>query len=118
FGPYDHVLESVGGAVLSNVLGMLNPFASVICYGTSAGGPLTSDSAAFLRSRATVRGLAVFTEMLREGAGVGLARLANLVSAGILKPHIALQESWTDIAAVADKLVEREFPGKAVLLVD
>lgn len=118
FGPYDHVLESVGGAVLASVLTMLAPDARVICYGTSAGGPMSVDPAVFLRARATVKGLQVFNEIQKQGANVGLARLAGLVSKGALNPHIAIQESWSEIGVVAQKLIDRSFPGKAVLTVD
>ena len=117
FGPFDHVLESVGGQVLGNVLTMMAPFGSVICYGTAAGGPLSVDSAVVLRTRVTVKGLGVFVEMQKEGANVGLARLAGLVAAGTLKPHIAIQEPWTEIGPVAQQLLDRSFPGKAVLSV-
>ena len=53
------MLESVGGQVLANVLGMVAPFGMVVSYGTSAGGPVTFDSTAVLRSRLTLTGLAV-----------------------------------------------------------
>jgi NADPH:quinone reductase-like Zn-dependent oxidoreductase len=117
FGPYNHVLESVGGEVLSKVVTMLAPFASVVCYGTTAGGQLSFDASAVMRARATVRGLGVFVEIQREGAGVGLARLAGMLANGTLKPHIPIQEPWTEIGSVAQQLLDRSFPGKAVLTV-
>ncbi len=117
-GPYNLVLESVGGQVLGNVLGMVAPAGSVVCYGVSAGGPASIDSNVFLRTRMTVSGLAVFTEINREGAGVGLARLARMVANGTLKPLIAIETPWTQIGEVAQQLLDREYPGKAVLLVE
>jgi NADPH:quinone reductase-like Zn-dependent oxidoreductase len=48
---------------------------------------------------------------------VGLSRLVGMVSAGTLKPHIAIEAPWTDIGKVALQLMERSYPGKAVLTV-
>jgi NADPH:quinone reductase-like Zn-dependent oxidoreductase len=115
FGPYNHVLESVGGKVLSKVLTMLAPFGSVVSYGTSAGSTISLDASAMMRARGALKGLGVFVEMQKEGAGVGLARLAALLADGRLKPHIAIQEPWTKIGVVAQQLLDREYPGKAVL---
>jgi NADPH2:quinone reductase len=118
FGPYNHILESVAGEVLANAMTMLAPGGHIVVYGVSAAGPLTVDSTVFLRSRMTLSGLAVFTELHKETAGVGLARLVGMVSAGTLKPHIAIEAPWTDIGNVALQLIERSYPGKAVLTVD
>jgi NADPH:quinone reductase len=49
---------------------------------------------------------------------VSLRRLAELVAAGQLSPHISLERPWTEIAQVAQDLMARRFPGKAVLTVD
>jgi len=46
---------------------------------------------------------------------VGLRRLADLVAAGQLTPHVSLERPWTEIARVAQDLMARRFPGKAVL---
>ncbi|HLF78471.1 MAG TPA: zinc-binding dehydrogenase [Dehalococcoidia bacterium] len=117
-GPYNHILESVGGQVLANSISMLAPSGHCVVYGVSGGGPMTMDSAVFLRSRGHVSGLAVFTEIARETASVGLARLARMVGEGTLKPLIAVEAPWTEIGNVAQQLLDRSYPGKAVLTVD
>jgi NADPH:quinone reductase-like Zn-dependent oxidoreductase len=117
FGPYNHVLESVAGQVLGNVFTMMAPGGHIVVYGVSGGGPLTVDSTFFLRSRLTVTGLAVFSELHKETAGVGLTRLAGMCAAGTLKPHIAITAPWTEIGSVAQQLLDRSYPGKAVLTV-
>jgi NADPH:quinone reductase-like Zn-dependent oxidoreductase len=114
-GPFNLVLESVGGQVLGNALGMMAPSGVMVCYGVSGGGPASFDSALFLRTRMTVMGLAVFTEMQRETAGAGLARLARLVAEGVLKPLISVEAPWIEIGNVAQQLLDRAYPGKAVL---
>jgi NADPH:quinone reductase-like Zn-dependent oxidoreductase len=118
FGPYNHILESVGGHVLASSITMLAPSGHCVVYGVSAGGPISMDSAVFLRTRGRVSGLAVFTEIARETAAVGLARLARMVGAGTLKPLIAVEANWKDIGNVAQQLLDRAYPGKAVLMVD
>jgi len=50
-----------------------------------------------------------------ERAGVGLALLAGLVAAGTLRPQIAVEAPWQEIGAIARRLLDREFVGKAVL---
>ena len=115
FAPYGVILESVGGPVLANALSMLGPFGHMIVYGVSMGGPMTLDSTAFLRSRGTVSGLAVFTELHKETASVGLSRLANMVAAGAVKPLISVEAPWEQIGDVALALLDRSYPGKAVL---
>jgi NADPH:quinone reductase-like Zn-dependent oxidoreductase len=89
-----------------------------VVYGVSMGGQMTMDSTLFLRTRGTVSGLFVFTELHKETAGVGLARLAKLVDAGVLKPEISLTASWSEAGSVARQLLDRAYPGKAVLRVE
>ncbi len=116
FGPYDLILESVGGAVLATALTMLATRGKCVSYGVSAGAEVTFNAGAFFRAGgATFRSLSVFAEIEREGAGVGLARLARLVAAGKLRPEIAVQAPWTEIGPVAQQLLDRAYPGKAVL---
>lgn len=117
FGPFNHILESVAGQVLASAMTMVAPGGHIVVYGVSAAGPLSVDSTVFLRSRMTISGLAVFTELHKETAGVGLSRLVGMVSAGTLKPHIAIEAPWTEIGSVAQQLIDRSYPGKAVLLV-
>ena len=45
---------------------------------------------------------------------MGLWRLADLVATGRLVPHISVERPWTEIAQVAQDLIARRFPGKAV----
>ena len=117
FAPYGVVLESVGGSVLANAISMLAPFGLMVVYGVSMGGRMELDSTVFLRSRGTVSGLAVFTEMMRETPSVGLGRLAKMVAEGSLKPLISVEAPWEQIGDVTRGLLDRTYPGKAVLTV-
>jgi NADPH:quinone reductase-like Zn-dependent oxidoreductase len=78
---------------------------------------MSVDSSLFLRTRMTVSGLFVFTELHKETAAVGLSRLLAMVDEGSLKPHIAIEAPWTEIGNVAQQLIDRSYPGKAVLTV-
>ncbi len=40
-----------------------------------------------------------------------------MIAAGALKPLIAVEAPWSDIGLVAQQLLDRAYPGKAVLLV-
>ena len=88
-------------------------------------GPYSTDSESsyaipqfFLNGGSTLYGFIIFHELKRRPASEGLARLAHLVAAGALRPHIAVEASWTDIGDVAQQLLDRRFPGKAVLRLD
>ena len=116
-GPYDLTLESVGGAVLASAMSMMAPNGLIVVYGVSMGGPMTVESSIFLRTRGTVSGLFVFTELHKETATVGLARLARLVDDGVVKPQISVTAPWSEVGSVARQLLDRAYPGKAVLQV-
>jgi NADPH:quinone reductase len=72
----------------------------------------------FVGGRATLYGFYLFQELGTEPASLGLRRLADLVAAGRLTPHVSVERPWKDIAQVAQDLMARRYPGKAVLLVD
>ena len=71
----------------------------------------------FVAGRTTLYGLYLFTELMIERASVGLRRLGALVAAGQLAPHVSVERPWTEIGQVAQDLIARRFPGKAVLTV-
>lgn len=116
FGPYRLILEAVGAQVLANVLGMLAPEGVCVSYGSSAGAETTFSIWSLSGAgRASLYGFALWNELRREPAASGLERLANLVATQRLHPHIAVEAPWTEVGAVAQQLLERRIPGKAVL---
>jgi NADPH:quinone reductase-like Zn-dependent oxidoreductase len=116
FGPFHTILESVGGTSLASALRLLAPDGTCVLYGRSGAGEATIDAAHFfLLGGATLYGFIIFHELTRYPAAEGLARLVQLVAAGVLHPRIAVEAPWTDIADVAQQLLDRRFPGKAVL---
>ena len=118
-GPYHVVLESVGGAVLGNVIPMLDTGGTCVTFGVSAAPETTLDIRSFFATGgASLYGFILFHEVLEKPASFGLDRLARLVADGSLRPYVALEESWTEIGGVAERLIGRGFTGKAVLQVD
>ncbi len=57
----------------------------------------------------------LFFEFRREPASLGLRRLVHLVSTGKLIPLLGMEADWHEIGRVAQALLDRQFPGKAVL---
>jgi len=116
---YDVIIESVGGKTLGTALAALQRGGVCVTLGVSASSEVTFDARDFfVTGRSTLYGFYLFTEFVGEPASVGLRRLADLVAAGQLAPHISLERPWKEIAQVAQDLMARRFPGKAVLVVD
>jgi NADPH:quinone reductase-like Zn-dependent oxidoreductase len=116
---YDVVIESVGGRTLGTALAALQRGGVCVTLGVSASAEVTFDTRTFfVTGRSTLYGFYLFTELGSEPASVGLRRLADLVAAGQLAPHVSLERPWKDIGQVAQDLMARRFPGKAVLTVE
>src|SRR5437867_2782721 len=116
---YDLIVESVGGRTLGTALAALQRAGVCVTLGVSASSEVTFDARQFfVAGRTTLYGLYIFTELRSEPAAVGLRRLAELVAAGQLAPHISLERPWAEIGRVAEDLMARRFPGKAVLTLE
>ena len=116
---YDLVIESVGGRTLGTALAALERGGMCVTLGVSASAEVTFDARAFfVGGRATLYGFYLFVEQGNDAAGDGLRRLAELVAAGQLAPHVSLERPWTQIGQVAQDLMARRFPGKAVLTLE
>ena len=50
-----------------------------------------------------------------ESARKGLTRLLDLVQQGKIVTHVPVSANWSDIGDIAERLIRRDFPGKAVL---
>lgn len=115
-GPYDLVIDGVGGAVLGRSLSLLAKDGVCVSYGVSAGSNVTFDARTFFRSgRPVLYGLYLFEEFYQRPAWQGLSRLAAMIAAGTLRPHISREAPWSEIGVVAQELLDRKISGKAVL---
>lgn len=115
-GPFDHILDSVGGRTLTNALALLAPNGTCVNFGISGGGEVTFDLRRFfLLGGATLYGFIIFHEMKRKPVSADLARLSRFIADGRLRPQIEVEAPWTQIGDVARRLMNRSFTGKAVL---
>jgi NADPH:quinone reductase-like Zn-dependent oxidoreductase len=115
-GPYDLIVDSVGSKTLAKALTQLAKGGICVTLGVSAGAEVTFDVGQFFRlGRRSLYGFILFEEFGDDPASDGLARLAGLVAAGQLRPQISVEAPWTEIAGVAQQLLDRRYPGKAVL---
>ena len=119
-GPYDLILESVGGQSMRSASELLAPEGVLVSYGRSSGEDAALDPYWFGgHSGARIEGLLVFTEVERRRLGTPqLDRLLALLAAGRLDAQISRTGSWSDPMPLIDALLERRVDGKAVLLVD
>jgi NADPH:quinone reductase-like Zn-dependent oxidoreductase len=119
FGPFDLILESVGGTALVTALTMLASTGVCVTYGNSSRGTAAIDVSTFYTTdRARLQALFLVKELREVSAGVGLAKLLSLVENRRLTPRIDFEGSWRTVDAVARQLFNREISGKAVLTVD
>ena len=111
------ILDSVGGSALGAALGMLQPNGTCVAFGVSETSTASIESREFFATGGTrLYGLTLFHELMSvERAGIGLSLLAELIAARKLRPRIAVEAQWDEIGAVARRLIDRDFTGKAVL---
>ena len=119
-GPYWLIVDSLGGPALSAALGMLQPGGTCVTLGISDAATTTFESRNFFGTGgARLYGLTLFHELMSvERAGIGLRLLAELIEAKKLRPQVAVEAPWGEIGTVAQRLIDRDFTGKAVLHVE
>jgi NADPH:quinone reductase-like Zn-dependent oxidoreductase len=117
-GPYDLIVDSMGGTLLASLLKSLAPDGLAVAYLASTDATLTFDLHAFLGTGGLrLYGFSIFYELRQSAPRVGLSRLAALVAAGRLRPLIAAEANWSAIDSVSQAMLEGGPPGKTVLLV-
>jgi NADPH:quinone reductase len=115
-GPYDLILESVGGEVFASALKLLAEDGLLVTFGTSAERTSTIDVAPFYaHGGLSIYGFIIFHELEREPAGAGLARLVALLAAGKLDVHVDDVLPIARIGDAAERLWNRGVTGKLVL---
>ena len=115
-GPFDVVLESVGGDSLPRALGLLVPHGALIWFGQASREPVTLDFFAyFAQTGATIR------HFHYEDTDVCDARdlqtLVRLVATGRLHPELGVVADWAQTADTIDALQARRIRGNAVLTI-
>lgn len=118
-GPFDVILESVGGASLAGAVRLVAPQGAVVVFGNSSGEAAEISFGDFVgRPGARLEGFFVYSSAQPPSFGADLQRLADMVARGELNPHVGLEVSWTEATTAFAAVAERHVNGKAVLLVD
>ena len=114
-GRYALILESGGGASLSEAVKRVEPNGIVAVYGNSSAEPSSIGFADFRAAQnARVQSFFYFTSGPEEMFAPDLALLVSFAADGSVRPVIGVEKSWTEIATVAEELRARRVPGKAV----
>ncbi|HKN93626.1 MAG TPA: zinc-binding dehydrogenase, partial [Thermoleophilaceae bacterium] len=115
-GPFDIVLESIGGKILADAFGRLKRNGSLIWFGQASREPAQLDFFAyFAQTGATLRHF--HYEDSDETVANDLERLVRLVASQRLHPELGLVANWTQTAAALEALRTRQLRGKAVLCI-
>lgn len=118
-GPFDVILESVGGASLATALRLVAPQGSVIVFGNSSGEATEVGFGDFVgRPGARIVGFFVYHSAQPPGFGEDLQRLTDLIARDELHPQVGMEVSWTEAAVAFEAVQGRRVNGKAVLIID
>jgi NADPH:quinone reductase-like Zn-dependent oxidoreductase/ketosteroid isomerase-like protein len=112
-GPFDVVLESVGGESLPAALSKLAPGGDLIWFGQASRQPVTLDFFDFFTAAEAARIRHFHYVHGRDDED--LATLVRLVSSGRLHSELGRVEDWSRTDAVLDDLRSRRIRGNAVL---
>jgi NADPH:quinone reductase-like Zn-dependent oxidoreductase len=118
-GPFDHVLDGVGGEVLTRCMDVVAPHGTVVSYASTLMDPATLGPRWFgAHLGATLRSMLIFDELrYTQSATSDLSTLCAMVAAGELKPHIDVEADWDRGGELARDLLARNVTGKVVLTV-
>lgn len=114
-GPFDLILESVGGASLRGAIERVAPNGSIVVYGNTSGEPTPFNFTDFRRGQnARVESLFHFTAEPPSAFATDLAILAEKLALQQIKPKISGEHSWSELAHVIAELRSGRFRGKHV----
>lgn len=118
-GPYDHILEGVGGEVLTRCLDVVAPHGMVVSYASTLMDPAMLGPRWFgAHLGASLRSMLIFEELKRtQSASSDLSTLCALIGEGVLTPHIPVESDWIRGGQLARDLLSRKVTGKVVLSV-
>ncbi|MFC5907143.1 zinc-binding dehydrogenase [Streptacidiphilus monticola] len=116
-GPFDLVLESVGGDSLPAALARLRPDGLLLWFGQASRQPVTLDFFGFFGGPNQARIQHFDYTHSDRGYGEDLETLLRLVAGGRLHPEIGSVHDWSRTAATVTALRGRRIRGNAVLTV-
>ena len=110
--PVDGAIDSVGGGLLSDVLGLTRPGGLVLSVGMASLQPTTID---FEQLRLRAGGARIEAFVVGPGFAADLRYLVSLLAAGEFDPQIGWRGPWDRAGEAAAALLGRRVRGKAVL---
>lgn len=119
-GPFDVVLEGVGGTSLERSVRALGTRGVAMLYAATDPEPARIglfDFLAHAGAGARIQGFGVYRTPV-ETFGADLGYLAGLVAAGKLHAPVGLEVSWRELARATEALRNRQVNGKVVLTID
>jgi NADPH:quinone reductase len=116
-GPYDLVVELVGGATMARALGELAPGGTLVSLAASDPEPVPYEPRTMFNAAPGARIVPwnVFDGTEPGGVRADLELLLALVAAGRLRVELAAERPWSEAAAAVDDLRARRVRGKVVL---
>ncbi|HUI98010.1 MAG TPA: zinc-binding dehydrogenase [Xanthobacteraceae bacterium] len=114
-GPFDLILESVGGASLRGAIERIAPHGAIVVYGNTSGEATPVSFTDFRRGQnARIESLFHFTAEPPSAFGPDLAILAELLARKTITPAVSGTHDWTALAQVIAALRSGRFRGKPV----
>jgi NADPH2:quinone reductase len=118
-GPFDLILESVGGASLTAALRLVGRDGTVAVFGNSSNEPATVSFAGFAgHPHAKLYAFFIYESGEPPTFGADLGVLAQEIAAGRLHPQVGLESTWRTPLVALEALRQRNLEGKAVLSID
>jgi NADPH:quinone reductase len=112
-GPFDLVLDGVGGPILRDAVHRLAPGATAATYGVLAG---TAElGLPDFSSSPNAKVMGFIHSYPEETKGEDLATLVRFVAEGRLNPLLGMVRDWEQTREVLDALQNRQVRGKAIL---
>ncbi len=118
-GPFDLILDAVGGDTMPRLAMLLGRTGLLVVYGNSSNQPSTfADVREFyLGGLRRIQGFTLFSSFPADPPARDLSYLAGLVASGELDPHVEAVMPWTDLEAGLERLDSRSLAGKLILKV-
>lgn len=112
--PVRGVLEHVGGPMLAEAFALLEDGGVVISVGSASGLPTTID---FEAERMTMKRKRIEPFMTRFPVGDDLRYLVDQAGSGLLDAQVGYRDTWDNLDAAIDALLNRRVAGKVALAV-
>lgn len=114
-GEFELILESIGGASLSQAVAHTAPHGTVVIFGASSGEKTPLGLLDFFGHEG-VRLVTFFSydAGMLETVGADLTTLLDFVADGTLEVQLGFEKTWHDLAAGVQALSERRVHGKVV----